>query len=114
MSSGMRARPLGRVRRQCSKRSANSVNASSAGVSIGIDIGSISQIDHEMGLYLRSATLQMSRTLTGSTRCCYSRIHQLQYRKRTEIAVEIVRQLEAGDQFPQVHYGFDKGVFRLP
>src|SRR5919108_2616859 len=64
----MRARPLGRVRRQCSKRSANSVNASSAGVSIGVDIGSISQIDHEMGLYLRSATLQMSRTLTGSTR----------------------------------------------
>ena len=42
------------------------------------------------------------------------RIHQLQYRKRTEIAVEIVRQLEAEDQFPQVHYGFDKGVFRLP
>ena len=63
----MRARPLGRVRRQCSKRSANSVNASSAGVSIGVDIGSISQIDHEMGLYLRSTTLQMSRTLTGST-----------------------------------------------
>src|ERR671922_1017934 len=64
----MRARPLGRVRRQCSKRSANAVKAASAGVSIGVDIGSISQIDHEMGLYLRSTTLQMSRTLTGSTR----------------------------------------------
>jgi hypothetical protein len=45
--------------------------------------------------------------------CCYSRIHQLQYRKRTEIAVEIVRQLEAEGQFPQAHYAFDNGVFRL-
>src|ERR671922_729208 len=63
----MRARPLGRVRRQCSKRSANSVKAASAGVSIGVDIGSISQIDHEMKVYLRSTTFQMSRTLTGST-----------------------------------------------
>jgi hypothetical protein len=47
-------------------------------------------------------------------KCCYSRIHQLQYRKRTEIAVEIVRQLEAEGQFPQAHYAFDNGVFRLP
>jgi hypothetical protein len=45
---------------------------------------------------------------------CYSRIPQLQYRKRTEIAVEIVRQLEAEGRFPQAHYAFDKGVFRLP
>ena len=47
-------------------------------------------------------------------KCCYSRIHQLQYHKRTEIAVEIVRQLETEGQFPQAHYAFDNGVFRLP
>ena len=41
------------------------------------------------------------------------RIHQLQYRKRTEIAVEIVRQLEAEGRFPQAHYAFDKGVLTL-
>src|SRR5438105_12764603 len=41
------------------------------------------------------------------------RIHQLQYRKRTEIAVEIVGQLEAEGQFPQAHYAFDKGVLTL-
>jgi hypothetical protein len=41
------------------------------------------------------------------------RIHQLQYRKRTEIAVEIVRQLEAEGQFPQAHYAFDNGVLTL-
>src|ERR671922_930323 len=45
--------------------------------------------------------------------CCYSRIHQLQYRKRTEIAVEIVRQLEAEGRFPQAHYAFDNGVLTL-
>ena len=41
------------------------------------------------------------------------RIHQLQYRKRMEIAVEIVGQLEAEGQFPQAHYAFDKGVLTL-
>src|SRR5918911_1417100 len=40
-------------------------------------------------------------------------IHQLQYRKRTEIAVEIVRQLETEGQFPQAHYAFDNGVLTL-
>ncbi len=64
----MRACPLRRARRQRSKRLANSVKAASAGVSIGIDLGSISQIEHEMKVYLRSTTFQMSRTLTGSTR----------------------------------------------
>src|SRR5437764_7941505 len=63
----VRARCAGRGR-QRSKRLANSVKAASAGVSIGVDIGSISQIDHEMKVYLRSTTFQMSRTLTGSTR----------------------------------------------
>jgi hypothetical protein len=40
--------------------------------------------------------------------------HRLQYRKRTEMAVEIVRQLETEGQFPQAPYAFDNGVFRLP
>jgi hypothetical protein len=31
----------------------------------------------------------------------HSQAHRLQYRKRTEIAVEIVRQLETEGQFPQ-------------
>jgi hypothetical protein len=74
-SSGMRACPLRRARRQRSKRLANSVKAASAGVSIGIDLGSISQIDQEMKVYLRSTTFQMSRTLTGSTRVSYHKDH---------------------------------------
>jgi hypothetical protein len=63
----MHSHPLARVWCQCSKRSANAVKAASAGVSIGVNIGSISQIAHEMGLYLRSIIFQMSRTATGST-----------------------------------------------
>jgi hypothetical protein len=39
--------------------------------------------------------------------------HRLEYRKRTEIAVEIVRQLEDEGSFPQVHYALDKGVLTL-
>jgi hypothetical protein len=40
-------------------------------------------------------------------------IHQLKYRKRTEMAVEMVRRLEAEGQFPQAHYAFDNGVLTL-
>lgn len=42
------------------------------------------------------------------------RKNRLAYRKRTEIAVEIVRQLEAEGQFPEVPYAFDNGVLSLP
>ena len=56
---------------------------------------------------------QMAEARERLLELLYSRIHQLQYRKRTEIAVEIVRQLEAEGQFPQAHYAFDKGVLTL-
>jgi hypothetical protein len=39
--------------------------------------------------------------------------NRLQYRKRTEIAVEIVRQVEAQGQFPQADYAFDNGVLTV-
>ena len=37
----------------------------------------------------------------------------LEYRKRTEIAVEIVEQIEAEGQFPKADYAFDNGVLSL-
>lgn len=40
--------------------------------------------------------------------------NRLAYRKRTEIAVAIVRQLEAEGHFPQASYAFDNGVLSLP
>lgn len=36
------------------------------------------------------------------------------YRKRTEIAVEVVRELETEGHYPQTHYAFDNGVLSLP
>jgi hypothetical protein len=39
--------------------------------------------------------------------------HRLTYRKRTEMAIEIVRPLEASGQFPQAPYAFDKAGLTL-
>jgi hypothetical protein len=41
------------------------------------------------------------------------RKHELEYRKRTEIALEIVRQIEGEGQFPETDYAFDNGVLTL-
>jgi hypothetical protein len=40
--------------------------------------------------------------------------NRVAYRKRTDIAVAIVQQLEAEGQFPHAHYAFDNGVLCLP
>ena len=40
-------------------------------------------------------------------------LHRQSYRKRTELVVELVRQLEAEGQFPQAHYAFDNGVLTV-
>ena len=39
--------------------------------------------------------------------------HQVEYVKRTEIAVDIVKQIESENQFPDAHYAFDNGVLTL-
>jgi hypothetical protein len=40
-------------------------------------------------------------------------MHRLGYQKRTDIAVDMVKQLEAEGHFPQAHYAFDNGVLNL-
>jgi hypothetical protein len=39
--------------------------------------------------------------------------NRLSYRKRTEMAVEMVRMLESEGQFPEANYAFDNGVLTL-
>ena len=39
--------------------------------------------------------------------------NRLAYRKRTEIAIDIVKQIEAEDNFPEANYAFDNGVLTL-
>ena len=43
----------------------------------------------------------------------HHRVHRLGYKKRTEIALDIVQQLEQEGHVPQAHYAFDNGVLRL-
>lgn len=39
--------------------------------------------------------------------------HRLEYKKRTEIAVEMVKELESTKQFPNTNYAFDNGVLTI-
>jgi hypothetical protein len=43
----------------------------------------------------------------------YTEMEAVAYRKRTEMAVEIVRQIENEGQFPKADYAFDNGVLTL-
>jgi hypothetical protein len=43
----------------------------------------------------------------------HHRTHRLAYKKRTEMALEIVQQLEQEGHFPQAPYAFDNGVLTL-
>jgi hypothetical protein len=40
-------------------------------------------------------------------------VHRLGYKKRTELALDIVQQLEQEGHFPSAHYAFDHGVLSL-
>ena len=39
--------------------------------------------------------------------------HRREYKKRTEIVVEIVEQIEREGHFPEAHYAFDNGVLTV-
>jgi hypothetical protein len=43
----------------------------------------------------------------------HHRVHRLGYKKRPELALDIVQQLEQEGHFPQAHYAFDHGVLSL-
>jgi len=43
----------------------------------------------------------------------HHQLHRRSYRKRTEIVIDMVRQLEGAGQFPQAHYAFDNGVLTV-
>jgi hypothetical protein len=44
---------------------------------------------------------------------CHHLLHRRGYKKRTEMTLEIVKQLEQEGHFPQAHYAFDNGVLTL-
>ncbi len=56
---------------------------------------------------------QMEQVRERLLELLYYQKNRLAYRKRTEIAVDIVKQIEAEGQFPEANYAFDNGVLNL-
>jgi hypothetical protein len=56
---------------------------------------------------------QMEQARTRILELLHYMAHQLAYKKRTEIVVEMVAQLEEEGKFPQADYAFDNGVLTL-
>jgi hypothetical protein len=56
---------------------------------------------------------QMEQARTRLLELLHYMEHQLAYKKRTEIVVEMVAQLEEEGKFPQADYAFDNGVLTL-
>jgi hypothetical protein len=56
---------------------------------------------------------QMEQARTRLLELLHHLEHKLAYKKRTEIVIELVRQLEEEGQFPHADYAFDNGVLTL-
>jgi hypothetical protein len=56
---------------------------------------------------------QMEQARTRLLELLHHLEHKLAYKKRTEVVVEMVAQLEAEGQFPQADYAFDSGVLTV-
>jgi hypothetical protein len=56
---------------------------------------------------------QMDAARSRLLELLHHQLHQQTYRKRTEIALEIVQQLEQEGHFPQASYAFDNGLLTL-
>jgi hypothetical protein len=62
---------------------------------------------------VRDSYEQMAAARERLLELLHHRAHRLAYKKRTEMAVEIVQQLEQEGHFPQAPYAFDNGVLTL-
>lgn len=56
---------------------------------------------------------QMQQVQKRLLELMHFRKHELEYKKRTEIALDIVRQIESEGNFPEANYAFDNGVLNL-
>ena len=62
---------------------------------------------------VRESYTQMEEARGRVLELLHHRVHRLGYKKRTELALDIVQQLEQEGHFPQAHYAFDNGVLSL-
>ena len=74
--------------------------------------------EKEEKLYLQMSTKQsyeeMSEVKERLLELLHYQKNRLAYRKRTEMAVEMVEQIEAEGNFPNANYAFDNGVLSRP
>src|SRR5215510_10947612 len=62
---------------------------------------------------IRASYEQMDEARGRVLELCHHLLHRQSYKKRTEIAVEIVQQLEQEGHFPYANYAFDNGVLTV-
>lgn len=84
----------------------------------GIEVKVQSPKVHEKELAYLKATVQASYEQMEAARTRLLELlhhgqHRQAYQKRTEMAVEIVKELEQEGHFPQAHYAFDNGLLTL-
>lgn len=84
------------------------------GIAVQIQEPAVSQ---EEETYLKATVQasyeQMEQARTRLLELLHHLAHKLAYKKRTEIVVEVVAQLESEGQFPQADYAFDNGVLTV-
>lgn len=61
----------------------------------------------------RASYTQLEEARERVLELLHYRVHGLGYKKRTELALDIVQQLEQEGHFPSAHYAFDHGVLSL-
>ena len=62
---------------------------------------------------MRESYPQMEEARGRVLELLHHRVHCLGYKKRTDLALDIVQQLEQEGHFPSAHYAFDHGVLSL-
>jgi len=84
------------------------------GIGVQIQEPSVCKEEEEyLKATVQTSYAQMEQARTRLLELLHYMEHQLAYKKRTEIVVEMVAQLEEEGKFPQADYAFDNGVLTL-
>jgi hypothetical protein len=84
------------------------------GLAVAVQAPDFAEAEREYLLMTRQESYtQMAAVQNRLVELLAYRRNRLAYRKRTAIAVEVVREIESEGHFPAAHYAFDNGVLTL-
>ena len=84
------------------------------GIDVRIQVPSVCKEEEEyLKATVQASYEQMEQARTRLLELLHHVTHRLAYKKRTEIVVEMVQQLEEEGHFPQADYAFDNGVLTV-